>query len=407
MNSKSIVIMMAAMVVLGGIGGLLVLKNNNDDGNPGDMADRDAVGRKIVVPENLDGGIVTIGSSGPLRFASMFDVFDNVIEVDKGDITDSRNGRAYSYAYNYKDLNVDTQSHPDNKLETETVESIAKRGPSLVITTEGVWNGSNTNFEILAKRCNIVVLKNQQMNNLVKDGELADYFSFNVSVLGKVFKKESRATEILDGVKSIARDIGSLAGASDGKKVYVAGVTYQGSNPLNTTFPNYLPFTLNGVKNAYNGTETGDKIVLKVEDMAGMDIDMVVVDPSSSDKISAEDSQKVLEYFYGINNDEDPSNDVPFYITVPIVWDSINYDCALASAYYIEHLVYGSLTIEQVKKKINGIFQLFYGVHGKDVLKDMAEFFVDKSAGNGQEMPILEKVSIDKNGEKYSFSAIH
>ncbi len=408
MNTKVVAAVIAIMMVVVA-GGWYVLNSHDDDGGSQGTGDViDALGREISIPENLDGGIVTIGSSGALRFASMFDVYDFIIEVDQGDITDSKNGRAYSYAFAYDSLDVATQSHPDSKLETATLESIVNKHPSLVITMESVWNNYAENFRILAGQCTVVVLKDQQMKFMTNDeGGLAEYFEFNVNLLGKVLKQEDRASEIIAGIEGILDDIRSISGTSD-TRVYVAGVTISGSNTLNTTFPTYMPFSINGITNAYDLGSTENKAVLTVEEFSNLDMDMIVVDPSSSDKIMGnQESQLVLRYLYGINNDGDASNDIPVYVTVPIVWDSINYDCALASAYYTSYLVYGKMSLEEVEQKIAHVFEVFYGAENSaNVFDDMKEFFVGKSAANGQEMPLLGEVEIVLNANgSYSFAA--
>ncbi len=130
-----------------------------------------------------------------------------------------------------------------------------------------------------------------------------------------------------------------------------------------------------------------------------MDIDMILIDPSSSDKISVQDSQLVMKNIY------DQGASAPkMYITVPIVWDSINYDCALASAYVVAYLNYGGFTEEQLREKVNNVFTVFYGDHGANVLKDMSDFFVGKSTANGQVMPLFKEVTIEHDSE-YKFVA--
>lgn len=401
MQSKAVLaIAVAVVVIIAGIGAFMLLNNNgNNDSPTGEVTD--ALGRTIKIPSDLDNGIVTIGSTGPLRFASIFDVYDRIIEVDKGDITDNKNGRAYSYAYPYDKLDVETQSHADNKLESATVESIGKKNPSLVITSAGVWNNYAENFQTLAKKVTVVVLKDQQMQYMTEDGKLAEFITFNIELLGKVLKMESRATEVIDGINGIIADIASLKGTSD-RSIYVAGVTISGSNTLNTTFPRYIPFDLTGSKNAYAGGSTDSKVVLSPEEVAKMDIDMIIIDPSSSDKVKEQDSQAVLSYLYGLDESERPD----MYITVPIVWDSINYDCALASAFVVTYLNYqGSLTLEQLEQKVVNVFKTFYGTHGDNVLKDMKTFFEGKSSSNGQEMPIFQEVEVVKNGDIYALAA--
>lgn len=396
MNGKIVAAIAVLIIVIAAVGAFTVLSGNDDKASEGGNTVTDALGREITIPENTENGIVTVGSTGPLRFASMFDVYNDIIEVDKGDITDSKNGRAYSYAFDYYRMDYKTQSHADNALDASTAESIAKKNPSLIITNQSVWNNYTVNFELLSKQCTVVVLKDQQMKYMTsEDGGLADYFEFNVNLLGKVLKKEKRAEEIVSGIENILKDLRSYNGTSE-TRVYVAGVTISGSNPLNTTFPAYIPFSLTGITNAYNLGSTANKVVITEEEVALLDMDMIVVDPSSSDKINGNlSSQYVLKYVYGINNDSDPTNDIPIYITFPIVWDSINYDCALASAYYLSHLVYGKLTLDEVKEKVQHIFDVFYGEENSEhIYEDMESFFVTKSSGASQKMPLPGEVRI-------------
>ena len=362
----------------------------------------DAAGRTVTVPDQLGNGIVTIGGTGPLRFLSMFGMNGYVIETDKGDVTDNKNGRAYSYAYPYDQL---TSYHADNAIDAALVEKLGKDRPSLVITSLSLYSSNTDLFSSLAKMTTLIVLENQRMDTM-GDAEsgVAEFFRNNVEWLGKAFGKVDRASELISGVESVIKELSSLKGNGD-SKVYVAGVTISGSNTLNTTFPVYMPFDLTGTANAYNLGSTANKVVLKEEEIAKLDIDMIIIDPSSSDKVSQPESQYFLRYVSIINGDSDPSNDIPLYVTVPIVWDSINYDCALASAYYVAHLVHGTLTLEQVEGKINDIFVLFYGDEGNHVFSDMKAFFAGKSSANGVEFPILGEAKVVKNGSEYTIAA--
>ena len=407
MSNKIIAVAAVVILAVAAVGVYAVIsddssKNDVRPNTAGQMV-TDAVGRTVTVPDTLSNGIVTIGSSGPLRFLSCFDVYGLVIEVDKGDVTDNKNGRAYSYAYAYDNL---TRYHTDNALESGTAEDIGNLNPSLVIVQESVWTSYTDNCMVLASRCTLAVIKAQSMTTMWNDdyglsGDMKDTFN----LLGTLLGKKDKAAEIITGIESILKDIRSLAGASS-KNVYVAGVTISGSNTLNTTFPVYMPLSLIDGNNAYNGTSTASRVTLNVEDFSKMNIDLVVIDPSSSDKMIEQDSQLVLQYLYKLNNNSTAGDDVRMYITVPIVWDSINYDCALASAYYLSYLLYGTLSHDDVLKKINNIFTAFYGSKGKNVLEDMSKFFVQKSSANNVELPLLEEVTIKLvNGTYYVVAA--
>ncbi|MDR1690994.1 MAG: ABC transporter substrate-binding protein, partial [Candidatus Methanoplasma sp.] len=295
--------------------------------------------------------------------------------------------------------------HADNALETGTAEDIGNLNPSLVIVQESVWKSYTDNCRALASKCTLVVIKGQSMTTMWDENyglskDLEDTFN----LLGTLLGKEDRASELINGIGAIIKDIRSLSGTSS-ESVYVAGVTISGSNTLNTTFPSYMPLTLISGKNAYNGTSTAARVTIDVEKFSTMDIDTVVIDPSSSDKVAEQDSQRVLEYIYRINNNGNAGDDVSLYVTVPIVWDSINYDCSLASAYYLSYLLYGKLTHDEVVKKINNIFTVFYGDSGKKILEDMSGFFVKKSSANSVEMPLLSEVSVTLKDGRYYLKA--
>ena len=405
MNIKIIAIVLVAILGVAAVGIYIVTGDEEKSYHPNTAGQEitDAVGRTVVVPDTLENGIVTIGSSGPLRFLSCFDVFELVIETDKGDVTDSRNGRAYSYAYPFYNL---TEYHADNALESGTVESIANKNPSLIVVQESIWTNYGENCRALATKCTLIVIKSQSMTTMWNDNyDLSKDMQDTFNLLGTILGKEDRAKELINGIGGILKDLRSYIKTSD-KNVYIAGVTINGSNTFNTTFPTYMPLKLIDGNNAYTEPSTESRVTINVEKFATMDIDIIAIDPSSSDKMAESDNQLALEYVYKVNNDGSTANDIKLYVTVPIVWDSINYDCSLASAYYLTYLLYGGLTHDQVISKINNIFKVFYGNDGSNVLNDMSEFFVKKSSDNNVEMPILEEVKIVESGGKYFIMAV-
>ena len=377
----------------------------------------DAAGREVQIPDDLSNGIVTVGSTGPLRFLSIFGVQDLVIEVDDGDATDPKNGRAYSYAYDFSNV----ATHPDNMLSAETVESIAQKNPSLVITQQSVYSGYRDLVDLLARTVTVIVINDQNVKNLyTADYKLADWYKQNVDIIGKALGMEIRAmehvnsveyingTEYLWGVENIIADIRSLISESPSGVTYLAGVTFSGSNQLSTTFPVYLPLNLTGGNNAYTDSSTANKVDLSVEDAVGYirNSDRILIDPSSADMLSENNSQRVLEYIYGLNNDADPDNDIPLYVGIPIVWDSVNYDCILAASYYLIYLQYGTLTYEQMLEKIESVFVAFYQDRGHEVFDSMCQFFESKCSQYNSEMPLLSEVQVVLENGTYTIRAL-
>lgn len=367
------------------------------------MEVRDAVGRAVTVPPTLDGGIVTVGSSGPLRFLSIFDVFDHVVQVDRGDVTDRKHGRGYSYAYPYHEFGAE-QYHPDNSLESETVERIGARNPSLIIIQESVYHNFTENAELLATRFPVVVISRQYMDRLWNEEyQLADWYTDTVTMIGTMVGMPGRAAEHITDLNAIISDIRSLVGSND-QPVYVAGLTWQGSNELTATFPTYLPLMLVDGVNARAGDEVA-RVLLDPEVVTGLDISYFVMDPSSSDKLLTPDSQLVLEWLYLRNNDGNSETDVPMYVTLPMVWDSANYDAVLAGAYYLNHVLYDSLDREAVEARINGVYSAYYGERGPQVFPAMRAFFEVKSAENNVELPLLREVRVVSESGQYRIVA--
>jgi hypothetical protein len=91
------------------------------------------------------------------------------------------------------------------------------------------------------------------------------------------------------------------------------------------------------------------------------------------------------------------------FVALPIVWDGVNYDCALACAYHLSHVLYGAGSHDDVKNRVSGLFSFFYGANGGGVLDGMASFFEEKSKSNSVEMPLMSEVKISGAQGSYRF----
>ncbi len=404
MKTKLVAVCLVAIIVVAGAA--IVFTWNSDD-TKGDLSDtiKDMAGRDVVVPDNLDKGIVTFGSVDPLRFVSYFNLNDKVIEVDDGDVTDNKNGRAYSYAYDYDKL---TKVHSDNTITSEDVERVANLQPSLVIVGGNVYANYTDLVNTLAKAVPVFVLKSMGTGAAYWDPvtyKLNNDFTQQITQLGKVLNKTDRAEELVSGFNKYLQELKSMIGTTD-EKIITSGLTISGSNPLNVTFPFYAPLEVNGVSNVYNQSKD-TKVELDVETVAKLGMTMMLIDPSSSDKIIGNNSsQLVMSYIYGVNNDADPSNDISMYTVLPIVWDGCNWDASLVGSFYISHLLYDSMNADEVMDKMTEIFEFFYGSDGSSVIDDMSQFFKEKSSKNGVELPLFSEVEIVKTAGGYTFSAV-
>lgn len=100
-----------------------------------------------------------------------------------------------------------------------------------------------------------------------------------------------------------------MIGTTD-ERIIPSGLTISGSNTLNVTFPFYAPLEANGVSNVYNKSKDA-KVELDVGTVAKLNMTIMLIDSSSSDKIIGNNNrQLVMSYIYGVNNNADPSNDI-------------------------------------------------------------------------------------------------
>ncbi len=407
MNNKILSVAIVVILLVAGAGAAIALYQPDNEKPTGETTIVDAVERTVEIPEKID-TIAAVGSSGPLRFLTMFDVGDKVIEVDKGDITDNKNGRGYSYAYPYDKLSVEENSHPDSKLESATAEKIGKLNPDLVVIGYNVWAGYQENVETLAKRCTVVVLYAPENNITDKDGNLVADVKGNINIIGGILNMQDRAQDLVTGLESIIKDISNNDSESK-ENVYVAGVTYKGSNPLEFTFPHYVPLILNDGNNVYN-QENVWRVQKNVEEITKMmddgKIDIMILDPSSSNKLALESSQLIMKKMMLLNTDKNPDNDIRICVTLPMVWDFINYDAMLAGSYYVKSVLYGGMTEAQLNEKVESVFELFYGDNGAKVLPGMTDFFKKFSSDNGHELPLFHEVDVVQNGDKFSFVGV-
>ena len=410
MNQKTVAILIVAVVLVAGIGGAVFVMNNNnggsDDGDtPGTDIMKDAVGRDIEVPDNLDKGIVIFGSLGVLRYVSVFDVMEHITEVDKSDTETDKFGRGYSYSYDCTGLKY----HEDNVLTDKVADRIGNEPPSLVIMSEKVYRGNNL-AQTLDSAVDMLVIKNQTWTDFFdEDFQVSDLYRDNINMIGKALKMEDRAAEHLAGLQAIFDDIRGLVAKDtfQQKSFYVAGLTKGGSHDWATTFPSYLPQILAGGVNAYDGDSTAAFISMDPE-VARQYIekcDYIIIDPSSADRsVNDPNTKRVIDAILDIN-EQRTDNDIRLFVTYPIVWDHMNYDCVLASAYFLVPLQDPTFTIDMVEERIAHVFDVYYGERGADIPADMKAFFEGFASENGVELPILSEVEVGKDGG-YTIKAV-
>ena len=402
---KTFAVATVAVLPVAGIGLLLMQENTssqNSSGNTGTSGTViDYAGREVQIPENLDDGIITVGRLSTLRWLAYFpDAMQNVIMYDKG-IKDSLGMYGGAYTYAYKDILENLSVHTNDSMIDS--EAMYKLEPSLILVHDKVYNDNKDKCDTLGTFIPLVVIDEmsdlEQVGFWDSDFNLKERFVNQANLYGKILKMEDRAEEIqnifqkhLDNIRNMVKDNDFTA--------YIAGPMYKGSHVLTETFPNYIALELAGGTNAYDTDTKLDMPKLDPEAFSLLEFDAVFFDPSSADKLDANESQLALE---SLSN----KSDVRIYITVPSIAHGANWDCVLAGAYYLAHIVNDTEdSDDDIEILVRSVFTDFYGQYGEETFDQMRESLMEFGEESSNYTNILEEVKVDHIGNKYYLAVI-
>lgn len=382
MSKGNIIMSLVVACILVGGGAAYYVTIQNEGGTSGDL--RDMADRAVTPVDNLDNGVVTVGV-GTLRWASYFGLYEDIICVDLGDTNaGGYNAKGYGYAFDYylKAANGTIKTHSHNSIEAADVENIGEMDPSIVIISLSVYENHKVNCDLLAAKCNVVVIDELEDFLDASEYKLNDRFVKQIDLLGKVLGKEARANELKSGIQSVLDDIrGIVKDMTSDKKVYVCGVSSSGAKSLDFGLPEYWALELaNGtnIMSMISDKRGVTSMQLNVEEIAKLNPDIVFVDPTCKNMLTGTDSQNVMEAIIKSGS--------KIYVSTPYVWFGINYDNVLADTYRLINNLYGDSVIDQaaVDSKIDSVYKLFYGDDGSDVKVNMIKFFENTFMPDGE-----------------------
>lgn len=375
---------MAAVAILIGAGLLLVLSSGADDDGQKGSTVIDYAGREVVIPENLDNGIVTVGRLSTIRWLAYFPAeMEKVKMIDVGLKTSIKSG-ALAYSYAYHDILEAAETHSSDNLDD--AENIVKLNPSLIIVNDDTYNAHKDACESLSRLFPLAVI--DTMGDLEgkgfwdKDYKLIDRFVNQADLYGKLLRNEERGNEVKGIFQSAIDDIRANSVGESKYAMYIGGPMNQGANPLTSTYNPYPTLALVGGNNVM--AKTSDyRIDQSPEDVAKLDFDCMVIDPgtfgvgkgSNKPQIYSTNSHGVLLDVHARNHDGNTANDVSIYITLPVISHGANWDCVLAGAYFMAHLNYDEMTYDEMMDKASSVFVSFYGERGEDTLDEMMSHY--------------------------------
>ena len=194
------------------------------------------------------------------------------------------------------------------------------------------------------------------------DGVFSDDFRGSITLLGKIFGKETRAAELLSFVESETAELGRRTAdiAEDSKpSVYVCGLGNWGTTNHLMTVQDYSTFRVAHIKNAVSGLSASGIQPIEAEKFTalGADMDIMLIDAAEVKNIKplyAEDS--------GMFDSCKAWQNGQVYLEMAYNAYYTNYEIALINTWFIAKSVYPDLFADvDITAKTNEITSAFLG----------------------------------------------
>jgi iron complex transport system substrate-binding protein len=282
----------------------------------------DSKGRQVNVPEKVE-SIVCVGV-GALRYTCYMGSAELVVGVE-----DYETKVAMSRLYNYinfdkfKDLPViGTNGQPYN-------EEIIKLSPQVIVMSAY----ASVEADDLQNKTGIPVVVVPGSDTTLDDAAYE-----TIRIMGELYGKESKATELTAYLKGIQKDLDDRTkNIPDSEKpsVYVGGVSFKGHHGFEGTEAGYGPFALIHAKNLADTTGQSGAFNIDLEQVLSWDPDIIFLDFNGMSLIN-DDYAKNPGYYNALTAVQEGS----VYSQISFRSSASNLETALADAYYAACVMY-------------------------------------------------------------------
>ena len=321
----------------------------NDSGNMRTITD--GAGRQVEVPEIVE-SIVCVGV-GALRYTCYMGAQDLVIGVE-----DCEKEPVISRLYNFVNIEkfkglpvIGTNGNP-------FPEEIIKISPDVIVMSKS----ASVDADDLQTKTGtpVVVIPGS-------DTTLDEACYETIRILGELFGKQSRATELTDYLNAIAKDLSDRTkNITEKPSVYVGGVSFKGHHGFEGTEAGYGPFALIGAKNLADSVGKSGAFNIDLEQVLAWDPDIIFVDFNGMNIIK-EDYAKNPGFYNALTAVQEGK----VYSQISFRSNASNLETALADAYYAAWVMYPEQfgDIDPIIKA-REIFTVLLGTDPYDDLKE-------------------------------------
>ena len=313
----------------------------------------DGAGRQVEVPENVE-SVVCVGV-GALRYTCYVGAQDLVVGVEDYE-TQVAMSRLYNYVnfVKFKDLPViGTNGQP-------YTEEIINLAPDVIVMSKSAAVEAD---DLQSKTGTPVVVVPGSDTTL--DQNAYD----TLHILGELYGKQDRVTELTSYLKAIQKDLDDRTkDIPDREKpsVYVGGVSFKGHHGFEGTEAGYGPFALISANNLADTTGQTGAFNIDLEQVLSWDPDIIFVDFNGMGFIK-EDYAKNPDYYNSLTAVQAGK----VYSQISFRSSASNLETALADAYYAACVMYPEQFIDvDPVAKAEEIFEKLLGTNPYADLKE-------------------------------------
>ncbi|MCI1245713.1 MAG: ABC transporter substrate-binding protein [Bacilli bacterium] len=341
MKKSRIITILACSLLLAGCG-----QTSSGSANSGEVSPivvTDMIGRSVTVTPGSYSKVVCIGAGALRMYSYIGDVslLAGVEDIDNTSL-ESRPKMFDGVARPYLIANETVfQTLPScgvggPQAQTAEAEKILGCDPDIVVSEYEDVDKENA----LQEQLGVPVITLRYGQKGVWDDAVADSFT----MLGRVFARESEATELNGFIDVCKNDISSRAAgvAAEGKKnVYIGGLGNWGTTTHLMTAKNYEPFNVANIKNVCDGDGEQDSGIHAIEEekfvSLGESMDVMILDAAAIKNIKGNS-----EYLTDLKGTKAWKDD-RIYLQMAYNAYYTNLEMALVNTYYGGKVVYPDL----------------------------------------------------------------
>lgn len=351
---KTVAFFLSVLLCLGMLAGC----GASDMGTGNTRTITDGAGRQVEIPETVK-SIVCVGV-GALRYSCYMGAQDLVVGVE-----DCEKEPVISRLYNFVNIEkfrdlpvIGTNGQP-------YAEEIINVAPDVIVMSQY----ASVEADDLQEKTGIPVVVVPGSDTTLDEAAFE-----TIRILGELYGKESRATELTSYLKGIRKDLEDRTKDIPERNkptVYVGGVSFKGHHGFEGTEAFYGPFALINARNLADTTGQTGAFNIDLEQVLAWDPDIIFLDFNGMSLIN-EDYAKNPDFYNSLT----AVREGRVYSQISFRSNASNLETALADAYYAACVMYPAQfgDVDPVAKA-GEIFEMLLGVNPYEDLKEAGYAF--------------------------------